>query len=639
MMETILNGNKPSFSFIYGNEDFTALAGHWQRSVSTSDDQRSGSITYTDPKTGLKVTQHYKLLPDYEAIDWVLMLENTGVTDTPLIEQLLPMDLLLQSTPSRKLVLYHANGSLCQVDDFHPLSTELGITDRFQLSTETGRSSEYALPFMSLAGEGEGWNLAIGWSGSWKADFSRSEEGIRIQAGMIETRFKLHPGEKIRTPRLLISKWLGDNVTYGTNQLRRLLLEQYCPKVYGETVIPPFAHMTMSSFAQTNWTNEENELKAMERAHELGLEAFWVDACWFGTGGNFWEEVGNWQVREDYFPNGLGPIGDAAHAKGMKFILWFEPERVRPETQIARKHPEYLLKWEHNPEMFPSLLLDLGNPKARSYILEMISNRIEEGKVDIYRQDFNVDPLPYWKQNDEPDRVGMKEIRHIEGLYELWDELKRRFPHLVIDNCASGGRRIDLETTMRSFPLWRSDFSDVGSLTLGEGVLQIGDQSQTAGLSRWLPMHSASVWKFSPYAFRSAMSTGLCVYCSMLDADFPMEEARQAFAELKRIRPYLLGDFHELVPFPTDAQNWCSYQFHREDLNGGIAVFLRRNRSQYSEIQVALEQIDPECRYEYSVSATFEEGEKRRVTGKELVQLSMSIPEPSSSLLLTYNKI
>ena len=105
----------------------------------------------------------------------------------------------------------------------------------------------------------------------------------------------------------------------------------------------------------------------------------------------------------------------------------------------------------------------------------------------------------------------MTEIRHIEGLYAMWDELRQRHPGLAIDNCASGGRRIDLETTMRSFPLWRSDFSDVGGPEHG-ARLQIGDQSQTAGLSRWIPLHTAAVWSFTPYAFRSAMSSGVVLY-------------------------------------------------------------------------------------------------------------------------------
>ena len=75
---------------------------------------------------------------------------------------------------------------------------------------------------------------------------------------------------------------------------------------------------------------------------------------------------------------------------------------------------------------------------------------IEREGIDIYRQDFNHPPKPFWEDNEQPDRIGMTEIRHIEGLYTYWDYLLSRFPRLLIDNCAAGGRRIDLETSSRS---------------------------------------------------------------------------------------------------------------------------------------------------------------------------------------------
>jgi alpha-galactosidase len=219
--------------------------------------------------------------------------------------------------------------------------------------------------------------------------------------------------------------------------------------------------------------------------------------------------VGNWNVRQDQFPEGLGFIGEAAHARGMKFVLWFEPERVRTGTPIEREHPEFLLRWAQR-----QFAAESGCPRCGRCITDGLADH---------------------RAADAADRVGMTEIRHIEGLYAMWDELLRRHPGLAIDNCSSGGRRIDLETVSRAFPLWRSDFSDVGGPEQGRG-LQLGDQSQTAGLSRWCPAH-ASVWSFSP-DFRSAMTTGVVLYC-----DIRVEGSRwrcpAAIAELKRLRPYI----------------------------------------------------------------------------------------------------
>ena len=93
---------------------------------------------------------------------------------------------------------------------------------------------------------------------------------------------------------------------------------------------------------------------------------------------------------------------------------------------------------------------------------------------------FNMDPLPYWQAADAPNRQGMSEIRHIEGLYAFWDELLKRHPDLLIDNCASGGRRIDLETVGRSTPFWRTD-----------GPRDpVAHQCHTYGLLSWVPLSS-----------------------------------------------------------------------------------------------------------------------------------------------------
>jgi alpha-galactosidase len=637
MIKSIPLGSQPAFSFLYDGLPFNKIVNRFQMEHKVESSQTEGSIVYSDPQTGLKVVQQYRVIPEFFAVEWVLNLENTGSETTALIEDILPIDSVIPVQSAHPVTLHHAKGSLCKIDDFLPQASFLQPGQPLELKTLTGRSSETAFPFMNAAWPGGGCLLALGWTGSWKATFTREETGIRVRAGMAETRLKLYPGERIRTPRILLADWAGEDFQIGQNHMRRLILAHYTRKVDGDVALPPFAHMTMSTYHLTNKTDEETELTALAKAAGLGLEAFWVDACWYGSGRTWWEDVGNWQVRKSSFPNGLKPIGDAAHANGMKFILWFEPERVRHDTPIALEHPDFVLRIPQDSE---NLLLDLGNPDAWTYIVEAVSEQIRAAGVDIYRQDFNMPPGPFWKENDEPDRIGMKEIRHIEGLYSFWDELQRRFPHLLIDNCSSGGRRIDLEMTKRSFPLWRSDFSDIGSLDLGEGKLQIGDQSQTIGLSRWVPLHAASIWSFTPYAFRSAMSTGLCVYCSMTDEKFPIEQAKHAFGELKRIRNYMLGDFYELVPLTIHDNDWCVYQFHRTDLDEGIAVFLRRHKSPYESVGVSLRGLDPDAQYEYGSSVTFDEPTSyTRASGQDLQQFNISLDEAPGSLLLYYRKV
>ena len=236
-------------------------------------------------------------------------------------------------------------------------------------------------------------------------------------------------------------------------------------------------------------------------------EVFWMDAGWFTGCGEWWFNAGNWTVEANRFPNGLKPVSDAVHQAGARFLLWFEPERVVAGTLFDRLKPEFLIKIPDtvkNPQIGSFVngmyLFNLGDPKACRWLTDYISNLIRDNGVDVYRQDMNFDPMPYWNYIDKPDRIGISEIRYITGLYDYWDGLLRNFPNLIIDNCAGGGRRLDLETVSRSSPLWTTDYEP------GEPN---GYQSHTYGLNLYLPLHGTCCTVPTKYALRSAMSSAL----------------------------------------------------------------------------------------------------------------------------------
>jgi len=646
--QTLWNSAQPPFSFRLNGLDSGQFLPQWAES--TREDEAHRIWQWSD-EDGLEVRATVRHFQPSGAIEWVLEFFNGGANSSGILEDILPLDISAPIAAESKAILHHANGSLCQMDDFLPLCSELH-RGQIALAPIGGRSSDGALPFFNLQVLGQalagadsaqsdaGVMLAIGWTGQWKATLTRDDATLRATAGMEKTHLRLHPGESIRTPRILLIPYQGAYAELGQNALRRLLLEEYCPRVGGELWVPPVAHMTMSDFHHTGAVTEEGELKALGRAADLGVEAFWVDACWYGAGRAWHQEVGNWQVNHSFFPRGLKPIADAAHERGMKFVLWFEPERVHRGTPLWDERPEWLL---HLPKpgggdfIDDNALFNLGLPEARAHMTEMISAVIAEAGVDIYRQDFNFRPLEFWAASDAADRVGMAEIRHIEGLYAMWDELRARHPGLCIDNCASGGRRLDLETASRSIPLWRSDFSDVGGPSFGAG-LQVGDQAQTAGLSRWMPLHTAAVWSFSPYAFRSAMSSGVVFYCNIQRENFPDQDARAAIAELKRLRPFFTGDFYPLSPLTGGYHDWCCTQYHRPDLEQGFALFLRRHQSPFTAMQAALRGIEAQASYEVSFSPGFDESPRQMMLGEELERLAIGIAEVPGSLLVQYRR-
>ncbi len=448
---------------------------------------------------------------------------------------------------------------------------------------------------------------------------------VAIRAGQQTTRLVLHPGESIRTPRILLVSWQGDDRMRGHNLLRRAILNHYVPRINGQVVTPPMAANTWFTFSEGNKVTEANQLESIPPMANIGIEAYWLDAGWFEGG---WPSgVGSWFPRKDAFPNGLKPMADVAHKLGMKFIVWFEPERVHPASRIAKEHPDWVLHAGGGDGLF-----NLADPAARKWLTDHLAKVIEESGIDIYRNDFNIDPLRFWKAADAPNRQGMTEIRYVEGLYAMWDDLIQRKPGLWIDNCSSGGRRIDLEMLSRSVPLWRSDTACCGH------ALHAQDQAQIAGLSLYVPLHASGLWGVDPYTFRSLVTTGASLSLDTRKADFPVDQAKAAIAELKSLRPYWQGDFCPLSPVNVDEQHWCGWQLHRPDLDAGFAVFFRRQNSPYLAMDSQLKGLDASAIYAVSFCEGYVVKETRQMSGAELAKLSVSIPAASGCLMIKYGR-
>lgn len=245
---------------------------------------------------------------------------------------------------------------------------------------------------------------------------------------MEKLKLSLYPKEEIRMPKICLLFWEGKDRMTGHNQFRQFILAYHTRKMNGNHVeLPLSAFLARGGPSPCNehvCATEDYCVTQIKRHQQFNIvpEVFWLDAGWYPCQGQ-WPNVGNWTPNKKNFPNGLKPVTDVAHTAGAKFILWLEPERVTEGTEFANKNPDWLLKLPNNK----NFLFDLGNKEARLWMTEYISDLIKKQGIDYYRQDFNMDPMPYWVANDKPDRIGISEIRHIEGLYAYWDSLLARF--------------------------------------------------------------------------------------------------------------------------------------------------------------------------------------------------------------------
>jgi alpha-galactosidase len=622
--------NPDGFSFLYGGTNSTTLAVHWAREVSEHklDAQRTRrELTYRDPVSRLEVRSDVIQFSDFPAVEWVVHLTNHGTNNTPIIESIQALDALLPLASAGQSTLHWAKGGVASFDDFAPQTTILKPGTRLRLQPGGGRSSSQVLPFFNIEGANSGIVAAVGWSGEWAAEFACDARGqVAVKAGLEHTHLVLYPGETIRTPRMLLLFYEGDR-WQGQNLLRQFVLAHHRPDRAGQPLLAPITC--------GNWggTSAEVHLDNIQKIiqHDLPIEYYWIDAEWFGQGG--WPvNVGNWQVKPDLYPRGFKPLSDALRRSGRELMLWFEPERVYKDTPWHKAHRDWLIDIGAD-----SLLFNLGNPAARQFLTDFISDKVDDFGLGCYRQDFNMDPLPYWKAADKPDRQGMTEIRHIEGLYAFWDELRARHPGLIIDNCASGGRRLDLETVGRATPFWRTDGPRDA----------IAHQCHTYGLLPWIPLSATSQDRSrDDYEFRSSMCSALCLNwwvsgdapAERIPADFPFDWAKSTLRQYLKIRAFYYGDYYPLTGYTQGSDLWMAYQLDRPASGDGMVVVLRRPDSPYESARLRWRALDERASYRLTNLDTQEQSTH---TGRDLLHdgLRISFEAAPGSKLFVYERV
>ncbi len=823
------------FSFTYDGRPARELLKQWPRSHRQARVEGSRTrhlVTFRDPATGLEVRLEAVEYHDFPTVEWTLYFRNTAARPTPILEKIQALDVAWQRPADVEYVLHHAAGSQANRSDYAPRETVLGPRAVKRFGGAGGRPTNVDWSYFNLQWGSQGAIVVVGWPGQWTAEFARDQDrGLRIRAGQERVHARLLPGEEIRSPLMVVQFWQGDRLR-AQNTWRRWMMAHSMPKPGGKLPPPQFVASSSRAYEEMIHANEQNQILHIDRYLEEGLKIdyWWMDAGWY-IQEHGWPQVGTWEVDPQRFPRGFKPISDHAHARGVKILVWFEPERVMPGTWLYEHHPEWLLKptaqanplagmraWSasqiggsdpcvsHNPTaqerrmanicwppgclafhpgpqgqyavvrftapepgpyaisavftgidrsptttdvhvlcdgqpvfrgwlnlkgqgnqasysakivlaagqpvdfvvgwgngthvcdstglearlVGPSArtyhaarefhaeknphgpwsygwlkpgpapdaasfrpfdrpvkpgdvgvrLLNLGDPAARKWLTEHLDRLLTEQGIDLYRQDFNMDPLEFWRAADAPDRQGITENKHVVGYLAYWDELRRRHPNMLIDSCASGGRRNDLETMRRAVPLWRSDYA----------FEPIGHQCMTYGISLWLPYHGTGTvasaaapyygggfTKVEPYAFWSnaAPSLGSGIDIRVRELDY--NTLRRLYHQWRQLSRFYYGDYYPLTPYTQDNHQWIAWQFHDPQEQAGAVQAFRREQCPADTLRLRLRDLDPGGVYRLTV---FEGQAPIEAAGKDLMGegLPVSTRERPGAVVLLYHR-
>ena len=382
---------------------------------------------------------------------------------------------------------------------------------------------------------GKVWYGLLHWSGDFKIDFEESYDNqLSVTAGVndFDCSIKLEKGEIFETPLFTVGFTNG-----GFEKMTETLYDyQYDFLLPQEKIKSDFPIIYNSWYPYLFDVNEEKCLGFIDKAKQIGVELFVIDDGWFGRRKDATDGLGDWWCDKEKFPNGLKPIADKAHKLGMKFGLWIEPEMVNKKSNLYKEHPDWILSFPNreNSERRNQLVLNLARKDVMEFAWESIDRIIQDFDLDYVKWDMN----RYFSET-APFSDDLR-VRYIENLYEIWRRMNEKYPHVLFENCASGGGRADYGMAPYSDRINRSDNADpVDVLKIHEGFSTYLLPRLAGGAGNIAPspyfMNNRSV----PLKYRAHLGMTGCMSVGINILESPAEELvelKKYLEEYKKIR-------------------------------------------------------------------------------------------------------
>lgn len=301
---------------------------------------------------------------------------------------------------------------------------------------------------------GEVWGVHVAWSGNTRT-FAEQEmpSGQRVIGGgelLLAGEVRLAEGETYTSPWLLASFGVG--------------MDELSARFHGYLRSRPAHPSTPRKSLINVWEavyfdHDLDRLKALaDRAAQVGLERYVLDDGWFRHRRDDTAGLGDWYVDEGVWPDGLDPIVEHVTGLGMEFGLWFEPEMVNEDSDVARAHPEWILRV---PSRLPrrarnQQVLDLSNPDAWQYIYDRMHAILGAHRIGFVKWDHNRDLFDAGRQATGGAGVHEQTL----ATYRLLAALREAHPAVEFESCSGGGGRADLGILELTDRIWTSDCID-----------------------------------------------------------------------------------------------------------------------------------------------------------------------------------
>ncbi len=643
VLEAAKNGDS-AFDFSVDGESFAQDIKNWTVETEKTDDtdvKTDWTLTYTKDGNPLTVTVYATLYKEYAIIEWTVWLTNTGNEKTGQITEFFALeDTFGASFADSEFRVTTFEGGHESNDSFKAATATLEEGKLRLLSGTGGKSSVAWSPYVNIQWNNEeaSWGkegvfISNGWSGQWATKLENTGEGVAVYANQERLDTYLNPGETLRSPLMTLLFWEKD-LMRSQNLWRRWVYNVAMPQPNGEP-IPTMVHgNTAQDTSLTETATTDNQITAIQKWVELGLDvdAWQMDAGWYDMANNSgaWVDTGSWEPSETRFNGSLKSISDELHKNDMDFILWYEPERLVTNSDWHKqfKGTDYIIEGRSGWHCF-----NLSSDEATDWLIDYMCDNIDRNGVDIYRQDCNLNDgnalTAFWTDNDEDGRTGYTENRYIVNYLRYFDAVAEH-TGTFIDNCASGGKRLDLESTKRAVALWRDDACYEATLT----------QCQSWGINFFMPYSGqGSLDQMNGtmlYTFRSNMMTytGLPWKLNVIN-DNNIDLHKQVIAEHRSYAHYLTQDYYPLTPFTEEETAWIGWQYNDASDSTGIIQMFKRMESKQDSAVFYLNGLQADTTYRVEDIDT---GDFVELTGKQLMQdgIKLNIQTEFDAKIYTY---
>lgn len=443
---------------------------------------------------------------------------------------------------------------------------------------------------------------SLAWSGNYRLSFQVDNLGrLTLVAGMndYESAYRLGPGETLETPELVFT-YSASGVGQASRNFHAWARDGGIRG--GDTIRP----VVLNSWEGAYFTFDESVIRSMmDDAASMGVELFVLDDGWFGGAyprNNDRQGLGDWQVNRRKLPGGLESLIGYAHSKGLRFGLWVEPEMVNPKSELAIKHPEWIVMSPHRKPLLwrNQLILDLSNPEVQEFVYRVVADllRAHPG-IEYIKWDANRHVENFGSTYLSAEDQSRLWIDYVKGLYRVYERLAKEFPAVMMNACSSGGGRADLGALHYHHEFWPSDNTDALSrVKINWGYSYFFPARSIASHVSQSPNHQTR--QVTPIKFRfdvsMAQRLGLELQPAQL-TDEELEWARRGVETYKRIRGVVQqGDLYRLIsPYDEDRASLMYVAGDRSRAVMFAYVTAFHNRENFPVIR--LDGLDPGKRY------------------------------------------